>query len=223
MRAIAAPLVGVVIRPWSALPQVADQQLTGQATVVWVAAWVLPLSILYWMGLGVVGALFATVIIGAIMGVLALVTLMAMSSVLETCLDQDHQQGQVRAVVGFSALPHLLVGIASAGFGTEISGLAVVAGIPGGLGLGFTAVFGMFQALDGLRSGGVIVFLVPLLVNLWSGALTVGAMKYMGASLFGGFRAYTGLLLLATVLWTFFFGFFAFLALFLFLAGMPGF
>ena len=199
----------------SYLVQAFRQRTMGLAMVVWFAAWLLPASIAFWLELSPMGALFATLIVGGILGVVGFVTLNVAAFGLESCVGEEYWLGQLETVVGLSALPHLVIGTLAAAIGAGATGqfgFGVLSAAPGGPGLGYTAVYQLFQSVGEAREVRLL-WLIPSLLTVSSSVFVVGAMRRMGANVFKAALVYGVLFLAASTLWAIVGTFLAFVAL----------
>ena len=180
-------VLGVIFRPRFTFRLIVDRSPSTTATLIWFAAWILPLILWDWVHPRFANEWLRLLAQGLVV-VPAFAILNAASWWLHLAVDKRYTRYQMIAILGYAAVPHLLVACALVYVVPERSHLPIASGFPGGVGLAgfsiplFLDIFWGIEVTMEPFSFPFSLLYIPFALTVWSGALLTAAMRYMGSN-----------------------------------------
>ena len=157
--------------------QIISRRPTLVASLIWVASWVLPWFLLFRRELAHHEDIFFFYLCLGPVALASVATLTVFSALLCVRVKARYKFSHVYAVLGYTAVPHLVVASLLTVAPTEAFGVVPLTGLPGGLGLVGIGVLELWEGL--IKVGATWLWYVPSALIFWSGFLSVIALRYM--------------------------------------------
>ena len=164
----------VLWTPRWAMAHVIERRPLFVAWMVWLGSWVMPMLVL------MSGEdMFFAIIMLIVFAVPAVIMLAILSAALSGYLrEEEFDGGHVTAVLGYSAVPHLLLATAMTWLWLDTLGAPHLTGLPAGVGIAAAAVVGFWNVSGEIRVPSLMSYFPPFL-TIWSSLLVVVGMRHM--------------------------------------------